>query len=96
MCKISSYQNNSFSIRHAELVSASVGHRNLKFDSVPAKTLKQVQGDKLVIQGDGLVVQGDRLVVRGDELVVQGDKLGVNNDVSKIDNDKLRVKLIDF
>ena len=89
MCKISSYQNNSFSIRHAELVSASVGYRNLKFDFVPAKTLKQVQGDKLV-------VQGDRLVVWGDELIIQGDKLGVNNDVSKIDNDKLRVKLIDF
>ena len=82
MCKISSYQNNSFSIRHAELVSASVGYENLKFDSIPAKTLKQVQGDELV--------------VRGDELIIQGDKLGVNNDVSKIDNDKLGVKLIDF
>ena len=63
MCKISSYQNNSFSIRHAELASASVGYRNLKFDFAPAKTLKQVQGDELIVQGDELVVQGDRLVV---------------------------------
>ena len=70
MCKISSYQNNSFSIRHAELVSASVGYENLEFDSIPAKTLKQVQGDKLVVQGDRLGVQGDELVVQGDRLVV--------------------------
>ena len=56
MCKISSYQNNSFSIRHAELVSASVGYRNLEFDSTLTKTLKQVQGDKLVVQDDELVV----------------------------------------
>ena len=89
MCKISSYQNNSFSIRHAELVSASVVYENLEFDSIPAKTLKQVQDDELV-------VQGDRLVVWGDELIIQGDKLEVNNDVSKIDNDKLKVKLIGF
>ena len=77
MCKIFNYQNNSFSTRHAELVSASVGCKDLEFGSIPSKTLKQVQGDGLVVQDDKLLVQDDRLRVDVDALKIDNSKLEV-------------------